>query len=90
MQQYFPKQISEKDLRKATETYLSPLIETYRYLDFKGMGVSDRIPLQLPLTEMYVPLKARIEMPEGETWSRNFRVAGRNMFEDEVEDKSGD
>ena len=52
------------------------------------MGVSDRIPLQLPLTEMYVPLKARIEMPGGETWSRNLRVAGRNMFEDEVEDES--
>ena len=88
LRQYFPKQISEKDLRQATETYLAHLIQTYRYLDFKGMGVSHWIPLQLPLTEMYVPLKARIQMPGGETWSRNLRVAGRNMFEDEVEDES--
>jgi len=50
---------------KATETYLKYLVERYRYLDFKGFGVSDRVPLRLPLLEMYVPLKARVEAPEG-------------------------
>jgi CRP-like cAMP-binding protein len=46
-------------------------------LDFKGMGMSDRVPLRLPLTQMYVPLKARIELPEGETWAQELRLAGR-------------
>ncbi len=88
LRQFFPERKSEKDLRQATETYLVHLIDAYRYLDFKGMGVSDRIPLRLPLTDMYVPLKARIELPEGETWSRNPRLAGRHIFEDEAGDES--
>src|SRR6185312_11436975 len=48
------------DLTQATATYLKFLVERYRYLDFKGLGVSDRVPLRLPLLEMYVPLKARV------------------------------
>jgi formylglycine-generating enzyme required for sulfatase activity len=73
------------DLRRATEQYLSHLVDRYRYLDFRGMGVSDRIPLGLPLTDMYVPLKARIELPEGETWARELEVAGRKLSDAEVE-----
>ena len=38
--------------------------------------MSDRMSLQLPLTLMYVPLKARFELPEGETWARELRLAG--------------
>jgi len=33
--------------------------------------------------EMYVPLKARIEMPEGETWARELRLAGRKVPDEE-------
>jgi formylglycine-generating enzyme required for sulfatase activity len=57
-------------LRKATQGYLTHLIDRYRFLDFRGMGVSDRIPLRLPLMDMYVPLKARVELPDGDTWGR--------------------
>jgi formylglycine-generating enzyme required for sulfatase activity len=74
-----------QDLRQATERYLAHLVDRYRYLDFKGMGVSDRVPLRLPLVEMYVPLKARIELPEGETWTRQLRLAGRQVSEEEAE-----
>ncbi len=74
-----------QDLRRATESYLKYLVDRYRYLDFKGMGVSDRILLRLPLLEMYVPLKARIEMPEGDTWARELRLAGRQLGQAEVE-----
>lgn len=71
-------------LKKATERYLQYLFERYLYLSFRGLGISDRIPLKLPLLEMYIPLHARVEMPEGEAWDRQ-RVAGRNLAEAEQE-----
>lgn len=37
------------DLRKATETYLAYLVGRYRYLDFRGLGMTDRVALRLPL-----------------------------------------
>lgn len=73
------------DLRQATQRYLEHLVDRYRYLDFKGMGLSDRVPLRLPLVEMYVPLRARIELPEGETWARRLHLAGRPVSEEEAE-----
>ncbi len=72
------------DLTRATARYLENLVRRYQYLDFKGMGVSDRMPVRLPLLEMYVPLNARIESPEGETWER-LRLAGRMPTDDEAE-----
>ncbi|MCP4685295.1 MAG: hypothetical protein GY867_07580, partial [bacterium] len=78
-------QLSAAGLQQATERYLTHLLDRYRYLDFKGMGVSDRVALRMPLLEMYVPLKARIEMPEGETWSRELRLAGRQVSPEEAE-----
>ncbi|MCP4655641.1 MAG: NACHT domain-containing protein, partial [bacterium] len=74
-----------KDLSAATNRYLRHLVDFYRYLDFRGMGISDRVPLRLPLIEMYVPLRARIEMPEGETWARSVRLAGRAPAAEETE-----
>jgi len=56
-------QLSEAELRRATERYLQYLVDRYQYLDFKGMGVSERVPLRLPLPEMYIPLKVRVEVP---------------------------
>jgi formylglycine-generating enzyme required for sulfatase activity len=73
------------ELRQATQHYLAYLVDRYLYLDFKGMGVSDRVPLRLPLVEMYVPLKARIELPEGETWARQLQLAGRQVSDEEAE-----
>jgi formylglycine-generating enzyme required for sulfatase activity len=68
-----------ENIRQATKHYLTYLVDRYRYLDFKGMGVSARVPLRLSLLDMYVPLKARIELPKGETWTRELRVAGREV-----------
>lgn len=73
------------DLTRATARYLEYLVDFYRYLDFRGMGVSDRIPLRLPLLEMYVPLKARMETPDGETWGRTLRIGGRAATREEIE-----
>ncbi len=65
------------DLEEAARAYLQFLVAAYQYLDLRGMGISDRVALKLPLLEMYVPLKARLHTPEGETWARQPRVAGR-------------
>jgi len=80
------RELPPEDLWEATEDYLDFLTQRYQYLDFKGMGVSDRVPLKLPLLEMYVPLKARVEMPEGETWARDLRLAGRALTPEEAEE----
>jgi formylglycine-generating enzyme required for sulfatase activity len=74
-----------ENLRQATERYLQYLLERYRYLDFKGMGIADRVPLRLELQNLYVPLKARIELPRGETWTRELLLAGRKMPDSERE-----
>ena len=70
---------------QAVDKYLSLIHDEYYYLAFKGMGVSDRIPLRLPLMDMYVPLKVRIELPEGETWRRDLKLAGRQMTTEEAQ-----
>ena len=63
--------------RKALQAYLTFLHDRHRFADFKGMGVANRVPLRLDLADLYVPLKARIELPQGETWSRDLLYAGR-------------
>lgn len=76
---------STQDLQPVTERYLTHLVSRYHFLDFKGMGMADRVALQLPLVEMYVPLQARIEMPKGETWVRELRIGGRQVSEEEAQ-----
>ena len=78
------KKRAPEELKEITDRYLRHLVERYQYLDFRGLGLSDRIPLRLPLLEMYVPLKARVETPKGETWER-VRLAGREAAPEEVE-----
>lgn len=73
------------DLCQATQAYLNYILDRHYYLNLKGMGVADRIPLRLLLLDLYVPLKARMELPEGETWKRDLRLAGRSMAEQEAQ-----
>jgi formylglycine-generating enzyme required for sulfatase activity len=82
-------QISPEALHDATESYFHYLVDRHRYLRIKGMGVSDRVPLRLPLLDLYVPLKARLELPEGETWKRDLRLVGRRLSEEEQEALTG-
>ncbi len=76
---------SGDELRRVTDRFLKYMVERYQYLDFRGMGVSDRVALRLPLLDMYVPLRARVDMPIGETWSRHLQLAGRPLSKEEVE-----
>jgi len=77
------KPLSDAELQDATARYLQLLWNKHSILDIKGIGLADRVSLNLPLLEMYVPLKARIELPEGETWSRSLKLAGRAVSEEE-------
>ncbi len=72
-------------LRESTAAYLAYLTDRHYYLSLKGMGVYDRVPLRLKLLDLYVPLKARMELPEGETWKRDLSLAGRELADEEQE-----
>ena len=76
-------ELPKADLQRVTAAYLNYLLDRHYYLSLKGMGVSDRIPLKLLLLDLYVPLKARLELPEGETWERELHLAGRDLPEGE-------
>jgi len=69
--------VSPEVLQQATVSYFNYLLDRYQYFALKGMGLADRTPLQLPLLDLYVPLRARLETPKGETWDRVLKVAGR-------------
>jgi formylglycine-generating enzyme required for sulfatase activity len=75
------------DIKTATQKYLAFLAGKYRYLDIRGMGVTDRIPLKMELVDLFVPLKVRMDLPEGETWRRdNLKLAGRKIEKAEIGD----
>ncbi|MEZ4683384.1 MAG: NACHT domain-containing protein [Caldilineaceae bacterium] len=79
-----PRQLQADEIAPLTKLYLNLLIDRYQFLDFKGMGVTDRVALQLPLLEMFIPLRARRELPDGETAARRLRLAGRQVSEEEA------
>jgi len=81
--------ISKEAVQNATEAYYHALLDRHRYLSLKGMGVSDRVALRLPLLDLYVPLKARLELPAGETWKRDIRLAGRPLSDEEQQALAG-
>ena len=66
----------------ARRRYLRWLLDRRQYLDFKGMGVTDKVAFKLPLRDLYIPLQARLERPEGEAWERNLELAGRSLGQD--------
>ena len=68
----------DSDLLTATNSYLAYLASRFRYLDFRGIGFVDQLPHRLGLLNMFVPLKVRPYLPEGETWPRHFEDAAQN------------
>jgi len=83
IQRALRSKLSPEALQKAIAEYLTYLHTRYRYLNLKGMGVSDRVPLRLELLDLYVPLQARLELPKGETWER-VTLAGRKLAEEQA------
>ncbi|MCA2002930.1 MAG: hypothetical protein LDL51_13780, partial [Chloroflexi bacterium] len=79
----FTPELPAEKLRESTAAYLNYLNDRHYYLSLKGMGISDRVPLKLKLLDLYVPLKARMELPEGDTWRRDLSLAGREILEEQ-------
>ncbi len=77
--------MSASQLKSVTEAYLGYIFDRHQYLTMKGMGPSENVPLKLKLLELYVPLKARQELPKGETWERGLKLAGRELREGDPE-----
>ena len=76
-----PRRSGRKNGNSTGPKQISRFHETsHRYLNFKGMGTLERVPLQISLMDLYVPLEARIEMPEGECWARDLKLAGRRSL----------
>ena len=65
------------DLAQLRKDYLAHIERSFHALDFKGIPQLRNLTSELSLEEIYVPLMARPEIPEGETWER--RVAGRRL-----------
>ncbi|MBN1667834.1 MAG: SUMF1/EgtB/PvdO family nonheme iron enzyme, partial [Anaerolineales bacterium] len=70
----------DANLLEATKTYFEYLVDRYRYLDIRGMGVSDRISLRLSLLNLYVPLRAR---PELSAQEKRGQMLAEEMLESE-------
>jgi formylglycine-generating enzyme required for sulfatase activity len=51
----------EATLKAALARYLQYLIQRYQYLDLKGLGISERWPLRLPLLPLYIPQRVEAE-----------------------------
>ncbi|MDX9990884.1 MAG: SUMF1/EgtB/PvdO family nonheme iron enzyme [Anaerolineales bacterium] len=77
--------LDEETLRAATQIYLQYIHDRHAYLTMKGMGTAENVPVQLKLLDLYVPLKARREVPKGETWERSLKLAGRQAAQDDPE-----
>ncbi len=74
------------DLAQLRKDYLAHLERSYRALDFKGIPQLRNITSELSLEEVYVPLLARPEIPDGETWER--RVAGRGFDKNAIPEEA--
>lgn len=67
----------DKALTRQLSEYRRYIKETYQYLDFKGIdGIAESVKGSsgLTLAAVYVPVRARLDTPEGESWHR---VGGR-------------
>jgi len=68
-----------EDLNDQARQYMDYLVQSYQYLDFKGIPQLEKLPVRLPLEKVYVALRARARMPKGEAWERRLRIAGREF-----------
>ncbi len=64
---------SEQEMQDQLREYKRYLVETYKYLDFKGIdSIAEAVKGSsgITLESVYVPLRARLDTPDAETWHR--------------------
>jgi formylglycine-generating enzyme required for sulfatase activity len=67
--------------------YIQFILDKYQFLSFRGLGPTDSIEMRIPLADLYVPLKARLELPKGgETWSAEARLGGRKLTDAQMKE----
>ncbi len=80
---------TDVDLEELTRSYLEHLIDSYKYLDFKGIIQLERIPIRLPLEKLYVQPYVEPDIPKGEMQNRDLYLAGRAFNVDRFDMKGG-
>ncbi len=66
-------EFSQQELQQQRTEYLKYLVDTYKYLDFKGIdSIAEAVKGSsgITLESVYVPLRARLDTPDAETWHR--------------------
>jgi formylglycine-generating enzyme required for sulfatase activity/transcriptional regulator with XRE-family HTH domain len=78
--------VAADQLTEARRAYFEYLQSRYNFLELRGMGVHDRVPIRLRVLDVYVPLRVHRALPAGETWERerNPYVAGRRLTPDQA------
>jgi hypothetical protein len=79
-------EFTDQELKDQLAEYRRYLIETYKYLDFKGIdSIAEAVKGSsgVTLESVYVPLRARPDTPDAETWHRlgGRFYAGRKPFQ---------
>lgn len=68
------KRRTSLDLGRVTKRYLDYVADRNRYISLRGITRSPSA-FDLPLAEIFVPIRVRIELPGGETWARSMEIA---------------
>ncbi len=66
-------EFTEEELQDQLREYKRYLVESYKYLDFKGIdSIAEAVKGSsgITLESVYVPLRARLDTPDAESWHR--------------------
>ncbi|PZN77080.1 MAG: hypothetical protein DM484_15395, partial [Candidatus Methylumidiphilus alinenensis] len=66
-------EFTEQELQDQLREYKRYLVESYKYLDFKGIdSIAEAVKGSsgITLESVYVPLRARLDAPDAESWHR--------------------
>lgn len=69
------------DIEQLKSAYLVYIQSASQTLGFRGISVSDGLPPEIPIENIYVPLSALAELPKGETWARNVPLAVQDVVQ---------
>ena len=71
--------INEKSCMKAIKEYLEFLFNQHELYVFQGMG-AESIPFEVALIDVYIPLKAKLELPNIKKNNRNLKYYENSVY----------